>query len=202
MSDRPTPTDIRRALRQLSKLRLKMYGGKEPRTVEVPEVDDLDYPAWLWDETPPTLKQLGTTPDDGRVFLADVGRYYTPEGQPIPGDLTQQMNIFAAYRFRPENHIVSRPFYRAGSKIWVSTVYLGLNLNYIGDVVMTWETMVFAGSMNGVGQWRFATRNAAVAAHRDLVWRIALEQRLRRTVDRRTAPRRARHPRVRPVVPA
>jgi hypothetical protein len=87
---------------------------------------------------------------------------------------------------------VSRPFYRSGCEIWVSTTYLGLDHSFgrHGGPPIIWETMIFAGDCMGVNTWRYATRPAAMHGHARVVAAVAAAQRLRRSVVPYVPPRR------------
>jgi hypothetical protein len=162
-----------------TKWRKKMARHHEHKSVELPELED-----WM----PAALL-------DGDKFPPYRHQYYTPDGEPIQIDasavdayayakrLTEVVNlVFEDYKKRPENHIVSTPFYRHGTRIYVSTVYLGLNHGH-GNIPLIWETMVFVG--NGAADVfcaRYATRAAAYKGHRDVTQAIREAQRARRQV--------------------
>lgn len=55
-------------------------------------------------------------------------------------------------------------------RVYVSTVFLGLDHNFFGrgDPIL-WETMIFGG-VNDFGQWRYDSREAALAGHAEAVF--------------------------------
>jgi hypothetical protein len=170
------------AARAFRRIRRAWYGGKEPKVLPVPDLEDLDMdlPRWLGDEV------LFVRPPN-----AEIAMWYDPEGAPIAGDYLQQAEHYGSYRADPRNRFQSRPFYRSGMKIWVSTVYLGLDRSFgRGGPPVIWETMIFAGDYGGVNTWCYATRPAAQHGHRRVVAAVAEAQRLRRLVVPYVPPRR------------
>lgn len=95
--------------------------------------------------------------------------WYAPDGTLIPGDMSQQMNTLHRYRTAPGNLVRTEIGLEGSHNLIVSTVYLGLDHNFSdhGPPII-WETMIFYGDWEDY-QWRYATRNAAMANHRTVV---------------------------------
>lgn len=76
--------------------------------------------------------------------------------------------------FRSGNRQTAEDFVRNAR---VSTVFLGLDHNYSGEgPPLLFETMIFGGKLDG-GQWRYSTREEALAGHIETVRRVLLEDR-------------------------
>jgi hypothetical protein len=56
-----------------------------------------------------------------------------------------------------------------GQEVIVSTVFLGLNHNWCDGPPLLWETMVFGLGDDDESQWRFSSRDVAIAKHDQLV---------------------------------
>jgi hypothetical protein len=155
----------------------------------------LSVPPILPDETLPSGSvRVAVGPDVSLRF--DVALFYDQNGAPLHGDAADVMPLVNAAREAPGGQLTSRPFYRAGVRIFVSTAYLGLDLSTSGYLPLVWETMTFVdgGTALGlgiVGPWRYATRAAAHAGHARIVTAIREQQRARRVAQATTPPRRS-----------
>lgn len=144
--------------------------AKQSVTLEMPELEHL--PLWL------------LTPDDD--VPEGGGRYYAPDGSVIrvnpddADDYREKTSLIFGGEYKDKNRFVSKTYYRAGVKIYVSTVYLGVNYAFDG-VPQFWETMVFTGpTLSESFGTRYASRAAALDGHRSIVAAIREEQRNRR----------------------
>lgn len=116
--------------------------------------------------------------------------FYDFDGSPLPGG--------ADHPYVPERDVMLRlsrgrftyglgriglsTLYHRGRALTVSTIFMGLDIG-TGSLpfAVLWETMLFAGPQAGVGaydwKWRYASRQAAYAGHRQVTgW---LRRRLR-----------------------
>lgn len=168
-------------LRRFRRHAARVGADREP--IELPELDALTLLPVLPGETPPQVPDRPLN-------------YYSPDGEPFDGSFFEVMDQYGAARLRPDSLWRSSPFYRAGTRLTVSTVYLGLDHGW-GGVPLIWESMVFHGGrpgrLGGAGsqQWRYATRAAARAGHVAIVTAIREGQRARRAAWKRTAPTRS-----------
>lgn len=185
----------RRSLRKINQRQLNRRLRHDPRfrgqrgrayDGDLSELVGLELPPVLPGETPP----MRVKPD----MAADPFFWYDPEGVPIPGDMREASDLYHRYRGDPRNHKVSGNFYRNGTLLWVSTVYLGIDQSFRSSdeprPAIIWESMVFAGAeMDDKFMARYATRAAATHGHALIVAAIAAESRRRRAKDLVTAPR-------------
>lgn len=103
--------------------------------------------------------------------------FYTPDGTLIDEDVVAAANIVEEYRRQPEYAPAWELFVRDGLPGYVSTQYLGLNLNtmsfsLVNSLPLIYETMVFVGHESPpriAGQWRYASSAAAKAGHKQVV---------------------------------
>lgn len=120
-----------------------------------PELDALDPPRWL----------------DGDVLRPRAGSigWYAPDGTPLPGDVREQMWAMHEHKLMEGNLVHTEIGLEGAHNLVVSTAYLGLDHGFGGEgPPIIWETMIFYGDWQD-HQWRYATRNAAMANHRHVV---------------------------------
>lgn len=167
---------VRKHLKRLHSRRRRELGINHSRKVALPELDGLVLPPWLPGD------ELNIV--DGGIRLTG---YYDWDGRPLPGLLWYRL-----LRMREESDH-KQHFYRSGVPIEVSTVYLGLDLNFRpNSPPLIWETMVFIGdTMEDHFCARYGTRRAALSGHRVVCDVIRQAQRYRRYCDAIRAPRRA-----------
>lgn len=80
-------------------------------------------------------------------------RYFDQEGRPITVD--DWMLLFSDNQIARDEE----------GDIAVSTIYLGLNHNWDDGPPLIFETMVFGLDDNTEYQWRYSTKEAALAGH-------------------------------------
>jgi hypothetical protein len=86
--------------------------------------------------------------------MTDTGDWYDLDGNPIDADEYWLM-------WQQERHIARTQI----GDVEVSTVWLGLNHRFLGDgAPLIFETMIFGGP-HDQWQWRYPTREAALAGH-------------------------------------
>lgn len=167
--------ESRRLVRQAHRRRLRRYGpAKDP--IELPELTDVEPPRLLPGEP-------GSPP-------GPTGGWYWPDGTPI--DLPRPQ-LYAAIAQMMSDHrasrIASSILYRAGVRLWISTVFLGLDYGWDAGPPVLWETMIFhGGNRRNPGHsrecWRYSSHSAALAGHRQIVDRLRAEQGRRRAASR------------------
>jgi hypothetical protein len=93
---------------------------------------------------------------------------------PVPAEPMEWANGFEAAKERP--HKTPEPgdgWARVAETMVgersVSTVFLGLDHAFFGGRPLLFETMVFAGSHESEGQWRYSTWDEALAGHDQVV---------------------------------
>ncbi len=149
--------------------------------------DEVGVAAWL-----PSDKLYFN--DRSRTLGTGIGpQWFAPDGRALSLDVHTAMKQWGRYRMDPANHLRSRSFYRSSVRIYVSTVYLGIDHSFAlyDSPPIIWETMIFIGGHGGA-QWRYATRPAAVVGHRTVVAEVAAIQRRRRREQTALPPRRPR----------
>ena len=184
MSRRPEPggpMTLESAMRRLRRRARRMGADTEP--IPLPELDGFDPPMALPGDT---LPERCPQPWGG---LGMGLPYYDPGGALLRGDFEDVYRQYEAARRRPGSHLVAT-FYRAGTRLRISTVYLGLDHGWGMGPPFIWETMVFHGGGpgqcgNGNECWRYATRAAARSGHFGIVTAIRQEQLARRERFRR-----------------
>lgn len=165
-----------RLMRRIQRRRLRRYGPTKP-AIPLPELDGLELPLLL-----PGQRPLPSHPDQPAV------RYFRPDGSPILGPFPM-VAMEAEGLLRADRTVARTSLFRAGTRLLVSTVFLPLDHNLMGEgPPILWETMVFHGGTRsdpGVGQecWRYASREAALAGHRTVVATLREVQVLRRMAD-------------------
>ena len=90
--------------------------------------------------------------------------YYTPDGKPCTVD-----EYIAAHR-DPAQRFVKRDTVCDGL-YEVSTVYLGLDHGWGEGPPLIFETMIFGSGPLGDEQWRYSTREDALAGHAEAIKR-------------------------------
>lgn len=199
--------DMRRRANRMRRMMEKRHG--KPKTMDVPVLENLDFElpiAMPGDKLHLRPPRIGV----GELFppLLEGVTWYTPDGRPIEGDTRQQAMSYHYYRADRSSHLQSRTFYRSGVKIWVSTVYVGIDMGmhlHSEHPPIIWETMIFAGDFGGLNTWRYATPAAAYHGHKQVVAAVAAAQRMHRAAVPYIPPRRGSVvvPRpIRPVVQA
>lgn len=166
----------RRLARQLSRSLRRRYGLPPKDPIPLPELEDID---------PPLLLPGESGPPPGRP-----GGWYWPDGTPI--DLPRPQLYDAAEQMLRDHRakrVASSTLYRAGVRLWISTVFLGLDHSWgLGQPVL-WETMIFHGGNqrnpgHGCECWRYSSIAAARAGHRQIVATLRAEQARRRAASR------------------
>lgn len=97
-------------------------------------------------------------------------RLYDPDCQLIDADFPNAEMIWWAFGKVPENHLATTLWFEpANLTAWVSTVYLGINHQWMrGQPPLIWETMIQANEDFIDWQRRYTTRAGAMSAH----WKI------------------------------
>ena len=90
--------------------------------------------------------------------------YYTPDGKPCT------MDEFIAARRDPAQHVVGKDTVCDGLYD-VSTVYLGTDHRWGEGPPLIFETMIFGSGPLGDEQWRYSTREDALAGHAEAIKR-------------------------------
>ena len=103
-------------------------------------------------------------PPARKAFNPTLGKYILKKGKPV---LEHDLLIWA--RWIEEHQKQCRiGFFRAG-KMWVSTLFLGVDHNYSNEgSPILWETMISGGKHDGK-MWRHTSLAAARAGHRRAV---------------------------------
>lgn len=133
-----------------------------------PELGDLRLPLIMPDESPgsPYVAPLADWRD---------GLYFRPDGSQIK-ELDAVLEW--AQTGWADKRIAATTLFRGGVRIWVSTVFLGMDAGILSPVPLLWETMIFVGTRNYRPstaldwQWRYASREAARYGHRTIVRRL------------------------------
>lgn len=93
--------------------------------------------------------------------------YYGPDGEPL--GLWEWAELFE----RRHEDLAPESWWRKltelGAGLEVSTVWLGIDHNFLGGPPLTWETMVFGHDREEEGCWRYATRAEAFDDHERIV---------------------------------
>lgn len=101
----------------------------------------------------------------GALLSEDFTCFYDPMGHPLPGDIVAQAQAFEVLRHTPETHFKT-DLWSGGTPVWVSTVYLGVNHNFIGPgPPLVWETMIQTNFSWSSWQTRYCTKTAAQQSH-------------------------------------
>lgn len=176
----PTLEEGLRAARRLRRMRLRRYGPLRGQPIELPELDGIQ---------PPPLRPTSPRPDLVPLVHATdrFTRFYRPDGTVIDLPFEQAAAEYERLRLVPGGFCVARSVrYRRGVRLLISTVFLGLDSNYmaVGPPVL-WETMIFhAGTPRNLGDghecWRYAARDAALHGHRMIVHALDSARRARR----------------------
>jgi len=87
------------------------------------------------------------------------------DGNPQP---EPDLLMWAQWLGTGDNQVVAR---EQVGHVRVSTVFLGLDHNWIGGEPLLWETRVFGGKLDGECE-RYSTRADAVAGHALMVQRV------------------------------
>jgi hypothetical protein len=88
-----------------------------------------------------------------------VSEYYDREGK--------QLGLFEWARLMKNNEykVVAQDVLVEGDEpVQVSTIWLGLNMQFLDGPPLIFETMIFGGRYEGY-QWRYPTEAAALAGH-------------------------------------
>lgn len=150
------------------------------RVPDIPELEDVYAPTLMPGDPVPEPNDHARNPVP----------YYTPDGDLMMGTLDSILRAVEMFRQSPDSLRQSSTFYRAGVKIRVSTVYLGLDHNPFGGVPLFWETMVFVGpGFQDMAMWRYGSRRAAMHGHAEVVTTIRKSQQRRSYIMETTAPR-------------
>jgi hypothetical protein len=90
------------------------------------------------------------------------GLYFNIDGEPI--SLVEWANLFEMLEYRSLNKTTV-------GELRISTVWLGVDHNQIGDIPLIFETMVFldASLLDVVYTRRYTTKEQAVAGHAEVV---------------------------------
>jgi len=76
---------------------------------------------------------------------------------------------FIAFFRRDYKRVAEDIFVFEGEPVRISTVWLGLNHNWMHpQIPLIFETMIFGGTLN-LAQWRYGTETQALAGHADAV---------------------------------
>jgi hypothetical protein len=165
---RPTrrSTHVKRRKKAATQLR---YGRPvarryQDRTVDLSaELDDLDLPMVLPGEARPAVDRGGYEPT-----------YFDRDGHPIQGaSFDDVMRKLRAISETDGIRVAQTTLYRRGVRLWVSTVWLhGIDHGFADGPAVLWETMVFQSGRASECQWRYASPDAALAGHRQVVAHI------------------------------
>ncbi|WP_064442289.1 hypothetical protein [Hoyosella altamirensis] len=95
--------------------------------------------------------------------------YYDIDGTPLA-----DLKTFLAARGHTDSQVART---MVGDNVEVSTIWLGINHNYFGHgEPLIFETMIFGKSLDGGrDQWRYSTREQALAGHDEIVNRLRAE---------------------------
>lgn len=97
----------------------------------------------------------------GKYILDDDGKAIPCESLQEWGEWMESEDRTVAWHFQENAN---------GQPLTVSTVFLGLDHQWIGGPPLLWETMIFGGDEDDDGsQWRYASRDEALANHNMVV---------------------------------
>jgi hypothetical protein len=91
------------------------------------------------------------------------GRWYDKDGEPLPMLVANDLLTDEDYKFVKQD-----VFIYEGEPVKVSTVWLGLDHNFMGGRPKIFETMIFGGKLH-LECWRYSTEEEALAGHDDAV---------------------------------
>jgi hypothetical protein len=163
---RPGPKGLR------SRLRAARRQLRAPVGLRLPEqLFELGLPMRLPTD-PVWVPRAATHPLGSRRSVS----FYEPDGSAIPDEpRAAWLAAMVGIEQRRDRRIAATALYRHGCRVWVSTIFLGLDYG-LGDggPPILWETMIFVGGRGrslGEDQYgrRYASRAAALAGHRQLV---------------------------------
>ncbi len=118
----PSLAEAARRMRRLQRRRLRRLGPTKP-ALDLPELELVNPPILLPGQT--GVPKVG--PDDPYPGMA----YYRPDGTPITGPFEARASE-AEGLLRSDRHVAKTTMYRAGTRLWISTVFLGLDHSYGG----------------------------------------------------------------------
>jgi hypothetical protein len=194
---------MRRARRARRQLRGRTWAAvDEIADVAAPILLEGDDPWW-----PQPRDPADGTADEDEIdahHLSQRPMYWDLDGRPIGTEDRQEWaaKLLAQESARADGRarVASETFWRAGTSIWVSTMWIGVDVNMYGPPQL-WETMVFVAPdrLRRVrlsfgdegGRWSYASKAAALAGHRHVASVIRAEQARRRQAWRSRPRRRA-----------
>jgi hypothetical protein len=158
---------------------------REELDLELPELRDLELPVALPGEDFPRSRPL----QPGVPLEPWWGEFEPMIVHDRTGKLIgSKLRKWELFKLSPNNHYLSPFLFREGNELHVSTVFLGIDCNYLAShqdppgPALLWETMIGwsnkqGGGMIGDHQWRYSTRNAALNGHRRVYHAIWLANR-------------------------
>lgn len=126
---------------------------------------------------PPILLPGEPSPPPATSYLPARPTWWYPDGSPVLLDLTTDRDAIDDYLLNTvEPGIVTRiartTLFRGGVRIWIATDFLAVDMGHSwhGDDAppMLWETLIYVDGRAG-NAWRYASRAAALAGHRQIV---------------------------------
>lgn len=131
----------------------------------------------------PTIYPPAVTDDSthGAFTLAPARPiWFDKQGHPIDASTANELLGNHSYARVALTRITSRS--DRDLDVRVSTVWLGVNCNFLGGPPVLFETMVFGGGRDGA-QWRWGTEEQALAGHARVVAELAASVPRRRVED-------------------